>query len=155
MPHPGPGGGHEATGIPWCFARCDGVAVRINCAKSAGPHWASGQGAANSAVGLAQIATIKQGLRENGLIDGRDYVLEARFAAGHYERFSEMAHDLAQAKVSVILTNTIASVRAAQRLNPPLPVVMIAINDPIGTGLIASLARPGGQTTGLATLNEI
>jgi putative tryptophan/tyrosine transport system substrate-binding protein len=113
-----------------------------------------GSGAANSAVSLGQIAAIKQGLRENGLIDGRDYVLEARFAAGNYERFPEMARELAQAKVSVILTNTIASVRAAQRLTPPLPIVMIAINDPIGTGLVASLARPGGHTTGMATLNE-
>jgi putative ABC transport system substrate-binding protein len=51
-------------------------------------------GAASSAVSLAQIATIKQGLRENGLIDGRDYVLEARFAAGNYERIPEMAREL-------------------------------------------------------------
>jgi len=113
-----------------------------------------GSGAANSAVSLAQIAALKQGLRENGLIDGRDYVLEARFAAGNYERFPELARELAQARVSVILTNTIASVRAAQGLSPPLPIVMIAINDPVGTGLVASLARPGGHTTGMATLNE-
>jgi putative ABC transport system substrate-binding protein len=61
---------------------------------------------------------------------------------------------LAQAGVSVILVNTIASVRAAQGLVPPIPVVMMSINDPIGTGLIASLARPGGHTTGVATLAE-
>ena len=113
-----------------------------------------GSGAANSAVSSAQIVAIKQGLRESGLIDGRDYVLEARFAAGNYERFPELARELAQARVSVILTNTIASVRAAQGLSPPLPIVMIAINDPVGTGLVASLARPGGHTTGMATLNE-
>ena len=65
-----------------------------------------------------------------------------------------MARELAQARVSVILTNTIASVRAAQSLNPPVPVVMLSINDPVGTGLVASLARPGGHTTGMATLNE-
>ena len=88
------------------------------------------------------------------MIDGRDYVLELRFAAGKYEKFPEMARDLAQAGVRVILTNTIASVRAAQRLTPPVPVVMLAINDPVGAGLIASLARPGGYTTGMATLNE-
>jgi putative ABC transport system substrate-binding protein len=80
--------------------------------------------------------------------------LEARFAAGEYERFPELARELAQAGVSIILANTIASVRAAQKLVLPLPIVMVPINDPVGSGLIASLARPGGLTTGVATLNE-
>jgi putative ABC transport system substrate-binding protein len=65
-----------------------------------------------------------------------------------------MARDLAQAGARVILANTVASVRAAQSLVPPVPVVMMSINDPIGTDLIASLARPGGHTTGVATLGE-
>jgi putative ABC transport system substrate-binding protein len=65
-----------------------------------------------------------------------------------------MAYELAQAGATVILTNTIASVRAAQRVVPPVAVVMMSINDPVGTGLIANLARPGGRTTGVATLNE-
>ena len=111
-------------------------------------------GAAASPSSAAQIDAINQGLRDNGLIAGRDYVLEARFAAGNYARFPEMARELAQAGASVILTNTIASVRAAQRLTPPVPVVMLAINDPVGAGLVTSLARPGGHTTGMATLNE-
>lgn len=113
-----------------------------------------GSGAANSAASATQITAFKDGLRDNGLIDGRDYVLEARFAAGNYERFPAMARELAQARVSVIMANTIASVRAAQSLNPPVPVVMLSINDPVGTGLVASLAKPGGHTTGMATLNE-
>jgi len=113
-----------------------------------------GSGAATSVITAAQIATIKEGLRDNGLFDVRDYLLDPRFAAGRYERFPELARELAEAGAGVILTNTIASVHAAQRLTPPVPVVMLAINDPIGTGLIASLARPGGHTTGLATLNE-
>ncbi len=88
------------------------------------------------------------------MVEGRDYIIEPRFSGGRYEQFPELAHDLAQAGVSLILVNTIASVRAAQRLVPPVPVVMVSINDPVGTGLITSLARPGGHTTGLATLNE-
>jgi putative tryptophan/tyrosine transport system substrate-binding protein len=111
-------------------------------------------GAANSFVALTRIRAIGEGLRNNDLIDGRDYTIEARFAAGHYERFPELAKELAQAGVSVILTNTIASVRAAQHLVPPVPIVMLPINDPVGAGLISSLARPGGYTTGLASLNE-
>jgi putative ABC transport system substrate-binding protein len=111
-------------------------------------------GAAASTNSAIQIDAIKRGLRENGLIEDQDYVLDARFADGNYERFPELARELAQAGARVILVNTIASVRAAQNLTPPVPVVMLAINDPVGTGLVASLARPGGYTTGMATLME-
>jgi putative tryptophan/tyrosine transport system substrate-binding protein len=111
-------------------------------------------GAAGSANSAAQIDAIKTGLRGNGLIEGQDYVLDSRFPAGNYQRFPELARELAQAGARMILVNTIASVRAAQNLTPPLPVVMLAINDPVGTGLVANLARPGGFTTGMATLNE-
>jgi putative ABC transport system substrate-binding protein len=111
-------------------------------------------GAAASINSAYQVATIKRGLHDNGLVEGRDYVLEARFAAGNYQLFPEMARDLAAAGARVILANTIASVRAAQALVPSVPVVMVSINDPVGTGLVASLARPGGHTTGMATLGE-
>jgi putative ABC transport system substrate-binding protein len=111
-------------------------------------------GAAGSLTATAIVAEINEGLRNNGMIEGRDYVLELRYAAGNYEQFPDMAREIAQAGVSVILVNTISAVRAAQRLTPPLPVVMISINDPVGTGLVASLARPGGNTTGMATLND-
>jgi putative ABC transport system substrate-binding protein len=111
-------------------------------------------GAAASINSEVQVRTIKRGLEANGLVEGRDYIFEVRFSAGRYEKFPELARELAQAGARVILVNTIASVRAAQNLVPPVPVVMMSINDPIGTGLIASLARPGGHTTGVATLNE-
>jgi putative ABC transport system substrate-binding protein len=111
-------------------------------------------GAAASINSEYQVKAIKRGLENNGLIEGRDYIFESRFASGHYERFPEMARALAQAGVRVILVNTIASVRAAQSLVPSVPVVMMSINDPVGAGLVTSLARPGGHTTGMATLNE-
>jgi putative tryptophan/tyrosine transport system substrate-binding protein len=111
-------------------------------------------GAADSLTATAIIAEINEGLRDNGMVEGRDYVLELRYAAGNYEQFPDMAREIAQAGVAVILVNTISAVRAAQRLTPPVPVVMISINDPVGTGLVASLARPGGHTTGMATLND-
>src|SRR5262245_24133978 len=112
-----------------------------------------GAGTANSDYMRRLLAGLKQGLTENGMIEGRDYLLETRFA-GDYERFPALARELQQAKVRIILPSTIAAVRAAQQLSPPIPVVMPAINDPVGTGLIASLAHPGGLTTGTATLNE-
>jgi putative tryptophan/tyrosine transport system substrate-binding protein len=111
-------------------------------------------GAAASINSAAQVATLKRGLEANGLVEGRDYILEPRFSGGRYEHFPEMAREVAQAGASVILVNTIASVRAAQNLVPPVAVVMMAINDPVGMGLIASLARPGGHITGVASLNE-
>jgi putative ABC transport system substrate-binding protein len=111
-------------------------------------------GAPGSAFSTAQMDNIKQGLRENGLLDGRDYVLDVQFAAGDYELFPDMARKLVQAGARMILVHTIASTRAAQNVNPPVPVVMLNINDPVGTGLVASLARPGGYTTGMATLSQ-
>jgi putative ABC transport system substrate-binding protein len=98
-------------------------------------------GAAGSLTAIA--AEINEGLRNNGLIEGRDYVLESRFAAGKYERFPDLARELARAGASVILASTISAVRAAQRLTPPVPVVMIAINDPVGS-LATDDARQGG-----------
>ena len=71
--------------------------------------------------------------------------------ATYHER---QARELAEAGVRIILVATIASARAAQNVMPPMPVVMLAINDPVGSGLVASLARPGGVTTGMATLNQ-
>jgi putative tryptophan/tyrosine transport system substrate-binding protein len=110
-------------------------------------------GAAASLFVAYKIDLIKQGLSDNGLKENRDYVLEVRFAAGHYERFPELARELAQAGVSVVIANTPASVIAAQRLTPLVHVVMVAVNDPVGAGLVASLAQPGGRTTGTSTLN--
>jgi putative ABC transport system substrate-binding protein len=111
-------------------------------------------GAATSLNSAYQIRTIKRGLEDNGLVEGRDYIFEPRFAAGHDERFPQLALELAQAGVAVILANAIPAVRAVHQLAPPLPVVMISIRDPIGTGLVASLARPGGHTTGTAMSGE-
>jgi putative ABC transport system substrate-binding protein len=110
-------------------------------------------GSAASQIVAYKIDLIKQGLSDNGLIEDRDYVLEVRFAAGNYGRFPELARELAQAGASVVLANAIASVLAAQRLTPPVAVVMVAINDPVGAGLVASLAQPGGHTTGTSNLN--
>jgi putative ABC transport system substrate-binding protein len=95
-----------------------------------------------------------QGLRENGLVEGRDYVLELRWAEGHYERFPALAGELVDQGARVIIVGTIAASRAAQRATSVIPIVMASMNDPVSSGLVASLARPGGNTTGLATLNQ-
>jgi putative ABC transport system substrate-binding protein len=111
-------------------------------------------GAATSLYTQNLIKAIKQGLFESGLVEGRDYSLESRYAEGKYEKFPALAQELAQTGVTIILAHTIASVRAAQRLIPPISVIMLSINDPVGAGLVASLSKPAGNTTGLANLEE-
>jgi putative ABC transport system substrate-binding protein len=97
---------------------------------------------------------LKEGLRENGLTEGKDYVLDVRWAEGRYERFPAMVDELLRFNPRVIVPGTIAAVRAAQRATSTIPIVMPSINDPVGAGLIASLARPGGNITGVATLAD-
>lgn len=111
-------------------------------------------GAGSAANSTSMVGAIKQGLRENGLVEGKDYAFEQRWADGEYERFPAFARDLVEQKVGVIIVTTIAAARAAQRETSVIPIIMGMINDPVGSGLVASLARPGGNTTGMASLNE-
>lgn len=95
-----------------------------------------------------------QGLVDNGLVVGRDFIFEGRFAAGDDARFPEFARELARLNARIILANTPAGIRAAQRLEPAIPIVMTGISDPVTSGLVNSLAHPGNHTTGTASLNE-
>jgi putative tryptophan/tyrosine transport system substrate-binding protein len=110
-------------------------------------------GSAVSSASKRVTGTLKQGLADNGLVEGRDYLLDVRYADGDYQRFPAMARDLAQAGAKVIFASTVPSVRAAQQLEPPVPVVITVVLDPVGNGLIDSLARPGHHTTGVGLLN--
>jgi putative ABC transport system substrate-binding protein len=101
-----------------------------------------------------QASALFQGFVDNGLIVGRDFIFEGRFAAGDDARFPEFARELAQLNVRIILANTPAGVRAAQRLEPAVPIVMTVMSDPVKLGLVNSLAHPGNHTTGTASLNE-
>ena len=103
---------------------------------------------------VAYLAAFKQGMRENGLSEGRDFVIDQRFAEGKYERFPALVDDVLKHDPAVILVVTIASVQAAQKATHAVPIVFVSTNDPVGSGLIASLAKPGGNTTGLSNQNE-
>ena len=101
------------------------------------------------------VDSLKDGLSDGGLREGRDYVLDLRWAEGNYERFPALARELVERKADVILATTISAVRAAQRATAAIPIVMTSITNAVGaTGLVASLARPGGNTTGISNLNE-
>jgi putative ABC transport system substrate-binding protein len=109
-----------------------------------------GSGSAQSSAFL--IDALKKGMNENGLAEGRDYVLDVRWAEGDYTRFAALALDLLERKSSVIIVTTIAAARAAQQVAPATPIVMTGLIDPVGVGLIASLARPGNNTTGISNM---
>jgi putative ABC transport system substrate-binding protein len=91
-----------------------------------------------------------QGLRDLGYEDGRNVVIEYRWADGHEERLPELARQLVRLEPDILVSHTIG-VRAAQQATSTIPIVMGVSSDPVGFGLIKSLAKPGGNTTGVAT----
>jgi len=94
----------------------------------------------------------KQGMRELGHIDGINVVFEDRWAMGNAERVPGLTNDIVALKPAVIVTFTGATARAAQRATTTIPIVFALISDPVGYGLVRSLAHPGGNITGISTL---
>ena len=96
------------------------------------------------------VAVFAQRLRELGWIEGRTIAIEYRWAEGRTERAAEIAAEFVRRKVDVIVTSGTAVVVAAKQATSVIPIVFAATGDPVGTGLVASLARPGGNVTGLS-----
>ena len=97
------------------------------------------------------VEIFRNALRDLGYVEGQSIVIEYRWAEGRLDRLPSLAADLVRVKVDVIVTEGVAAVRAAKQATATIPIVMSA-TDPVGAGLIASLARPGGNVTGSATL---
>ena len=95
-----------------------------------------------------------QGMRELGYVEGRDFIMEYRFAEGEYERFPDFAAELVRLKVDVILVGATSAIRMVQRATSTIPIVLAYSTDPVGNGLVASLPRPGGNITGLSSLSD-
>ena len=109
--------------------------------------------AANFASAIAdRTEAFRQGLRELGYVEGKDIVIEYRYAEGKLEHLPTLAAELVRLKVDVIVTAGPASTRPAKEATVTIPIVMAQVNDPVGNGFVASLARPGGNITGLSTL---
>src|SRR6516164_1219418 len=106
---------------------------------------------ADPSIESKRVAAFVQRLRELGWIDGRNLAIEYRWAEGRNERFAENAAELVRLKVDVIVTVATVPTLAAKQATAVIPIVFAASGDPVGTGLVASLARPGGNVTGLST----
>jgi ABC-type uncharacterized transport system substrate-binding protein len=105
----------------------------------------------SSAV-TARTEAFRQGLRELGYVEGKNIVIEWRFAEGKADRLAALAAELVRLKVEVIVTSGPTVTRSAKEATVTVPIVMAFDNDPVGNGFVASLARPGGNITGLSTL---
>jgi putative ABC transport system substrate-binding protein len=99
-----------------------------------------------------RIEAFRQGLRELGYVEGKNIIIEYRYAEGKFDRHPALAAELVRLKVDVIVTAGPPSTRAAKEATATIPIVMTQVGDPVGSGFVASLARPGGNITGLSTL---
>jgi putative tryptophan/tyrosine transport system substrate-binding protein len=98
------------------------------------------------------VEAFRQGLRDLGYVEGQNLVLEARYAEGNPERLSDLAAELVRLQVDVLVPVATAATRAVQHATHTIPIVCACGSDPVGDGLVASLARPGGNTTGSSNL---
>jgi ABC-type uncharacterized transport system substrate-binding protein len=109
-------------------------------------------GATYPSTNAARIEAFRQGLRELGYVEGKNIVIEYRWAEGKTERLPDLAAELVRLKVDIIVTAGPAVTRPAKEATSTIPIVMSFDNDPVGSGFVASLARPGGNITGLSAL---
>ncbi len=107
--------------------------------------------APSASILSARVEAFRQRLRELGYVEGKNIVIEYRYAEGKLERLPDLAAELVRLKVDVIVTAGPATL-AAKKASATIPIVFAAANDPVGTGLVSSLARPGGNITGLSIM---
>ena len=100
------------------------------------------------------VEALRQGLRELGHSERKTYVIEYRGAEGQIERVPTLVEELIQTKVDILVAPTPAAIRTAKQIKKTIPIVMVSGLDPVAGGLVDSLARPGGNLTGISTLTQ-
>jgi putative ABC transport system substrate-binding protein len=133
-------------------ALCSSPAAQQQTGKVARIGFLDGSTASGSAV---LWAAFRQELRKLGWIEGKNIVMEYRFAEQKLERLPELAADLVRLKFDLIVVVGTPAALAAKRVTTTIPIVIASGGDPVGAGLIGSLARSGGNVTGLSTLGEL
>jgi putative tryptophan/tyrosine transport system substrate-binding protein len=109
-------------------------------------------GTTTPTIWSANVAAFQNRLRELGWIDGRNVSIEYRWAQGRDDRYAEFAGEFVQQKVDIIVTAGTTAVIALKKATSAIPIVFAAAGDPVRTGLVSSLSRPGGNVTGLSNL---
>ncbi len=99
------------------------------------------------------IEALRQGLRDLGYVEGKNLVIEYRYAEANRDRYPDLLADLIRLKVDVIIGDGTGPAVAAKKATGTIPIVMTSTTDPVGNGLVASLARPGGNVTGLTSIS--
>ena len=99
-----------------------------------------------------RIEALRAGLRDLGYVEGKNIVIEFRWAEGNYDRLPGLAAELVQIKVNVIVASATPAVSAARKATSAIPIIMVNVGDPVGSGLINSLAAPGGNITGVTNV---
>ena len=111
-------------------------------------------GNSTAALEANLVGPFREGLRDLGYVEGRNVLIEYRWAEGKYDRFPALIGELLALKVAVIVTAGTPATLAVKKATTSVPLVMSAVGDPVATGLVASLARPGGNITGLTSTSE-
>jgi putative ABC transport system substrate-binding protein len=134
-----------------------GAAPLASYAQPAGKVWRVGFLAARSRSTPANpdpyYDAFVQAMRDLGYVEGKNLLIEWRFANGQYERLSDLAKELVQIKVDVIVTHALPPTLAAKQATSTIPIVVAAMSDPVGNGVVKSLARPEGNITGFSSMS--
>src|ERR1017187_4298322 len=131
-----------------------GATPLVVFAQQAGKVWRIGCLAITDLTATPQLLdAFRAGLHDRGYIDGQNVVIDCRWAEGSSKQLDNLAADFVHSKVDLILAWSTPAVIAAKRATTTIPIVMVSIADPVGSGFIASLARPGGNITGVTNLD--
>jgi putative ABC transport system substrate-binding protein len=129
------------------------AALLASCAQAQSKVWRIGVlETVSTELNAANLNALRQGLRELGYVEGQNLIIEYRSADGRSERFADLAAELVGLKVDLLVTRGTPASLAAKRATQTIPVVMANAGEPVETGLVTSLARPGGNVTGLSSL---
>jgi ABC-type uncharacterized transport system substrate-binding protein len=112
-----------------------------------------GLGLAADQASVARINAFRTGLSELGYVDNKNIIIDARWAEGRYERLPDLVAQLIHLDVKAVVTHGTPATLAAKKATPTVPVVMVAVSDAVGSGIVPSIARPGGNVTGLTFFN--
>jgi len=149
--------GHETKRFVAFLVGAAGALPLAAFAQGLGKLWRIGflaGGSRPASLDASAYAGFLRGMPELGHVEGKDFSIEWRFAEGKYDLFPALATEFVRIPADVIVVGTPAAVKSVQQATSTIPIVMGTSTDPVAAGLVASLAHPGGNTTGLASSQE-